>query len=98
MSAPHDVLAQHPRPIAQPRTTHPSTMPRVKLLSNGKYHVMVTTAASGYSRWDDLASTRGSEGRAGSTTYEIECRAARPGRRREPKREPGAGTEKCSSA
>ncbi|HEX7441511.1 MAG TPA: cyclic beta 1-2 glucan synthetase, partial [Caldimonas sp.] len=33
-------------------------MPRVKLLSNGTYHVMVTAAGSGYSRWHGLAVTR----------------------------------------
>ena len=34
------------------------TMPDVKLLSNGKYHVMVTADGSGYSRWNGLAVTR----------------------------------------
>ena len=33
-------------------------MPEVQLLSNGRYHVMVTNAGSGYSRWKDLAVTR----------------------------------------
>ena len=33
-------------------------MPDVKLLSNGKYHVMVTAEGSGYSRWNGLAVTR----------------------------------------
>ncbi|MBK6972485.1 MAG: cyclic beta 1-2 glucan synthetase [Sterolibacteriaceae bacterium] len=32
--------------------------PEVKLLSNGRYHVMVTNAGGGYSRWKDLAVTR----------------------------------------
>jgi hypothetical protein len=32
--------------------------PEVKLLSNGQYHVMVTNAGGGYSRWRDLAVTR----------------------------------------
>ncbi|MBI5860773.1 MAG: cyclic beta 1-2 glucan synthetase [Rhodocyclales bacterium] len=32
--------------------------PQVQLLSNGRYHVMVTNAGSGYSRWKDLAVTR----------------------------------------
>jgi len=35
-----------------------ATMPAVKLLSNGKYHVMVTAEGSGYSRWNGLAVTR----------------------------------------
>lgn len=32
--------------------------PEVHLLSNGRYHVMVSSAGSGYSRWRDLAVTR----------------------------------------
>ncbi|MCU1677899.1 MAG: cyclic beta 1-2 glucan synthetase, partial [Frankiales bacterium] len=32
--------------------------PEVHLLSNGRYHVVVTTAGGGYSRWRDLAVTR----------------------------------------
>jgi cyclic beta-1,2-glucan synthetase len=33
-------------------------MPEVQLLSNGRYHLMVTQAGGGYSRWKDLAVTR----------------------------------------
>jgi len=37
----------------------PDTMwPQVQLLSNGRYHVMVTNAGGGYSRWKDIAVTR----------------------------------------
>ncbi|MBI5017592.1 MAG: cyclic beta 1-2 glucan synthetase [Deltaproteobacteria bacterium] len=32
--------------------------PEVQLLSNGRYHVMVTNAGGGYSHWKDLAVTR----------------------------------------
>jgi cyclic beta-1,2-glucan synthetase len=32
--------------------------PQVQLLSNGSYHVMVTNAGGGYTRWKDLAVTR----------------------------------------
>ncbi len=32
--------------------------PEVQLLSNGRYHVAVTNAGGGYSRWKDLAVTR----------------------------------------
>jgi cyclic beta-1,2-glucan synthetase len=32
--------------------------PELQLLSNGSYHVMVTQAGGGYSRWKDLAVTR----------------------------------------
>ncbi|MEA3643243.1 MAG: glucoamylase family protein, partial [Lamprobacter sp.] len=39
-------------------TTPNSPHPEVQLLSNGRYHVMVTNAGGGYSRWQDLAVTR----------------------------------------
>ncbi|MEO8594678.1 MAG: glucoamylase family protein [Candidatus Solibacter sp.] len=32
--------------------------PEVQLLSNGRYHVMITNAGGGYSRWNELAVTR----------------------------------------
>ncbi|WP_291988007.1 glucoamylase family protein [Candidatus Accumulibacter sp. ACC007] len=35
-----------------------TAVPEVQLLSNGRYHVMVTHAGGGYSRWKDLAVTR----------------------------------------
>ncbi|MCX5805829.1 MAG: cyclic beta 1-2 glucan synthetase [Proteobacteria bacterium] len=39
--------------------TSPDTpVPEVQLLSNGRYHVMITNAGGGYSRWKDLAVTR----------------------------------------
>jgi len=38
---------------------NPNTpMPEVHLISNGQYHVMVTHAGGGYSRWQELALTR----------------------------------------
>ena len=33
-------------------------IPEVQLLSNGRYHVMITNAGGGYSRWNDMAVTR----------------------------------------
>ncbi len=37
----------------------PNTLiPEVQLLSNGRYHVVVTNAGGGYSRWKDIAVTR----------------------------------------
>lgn len=37
----------------------PNTLiPEVQLLSNGRYHVMVTNAGGGYCRWKDIALTR----------------------------------------
>ena len=38
------------------RTT--TAQPEVQLLSNGRYHVMVTSAGGSYSRWNNLAVTR----------------------------------------
>ncbi len=38
--------------------TPDTPLPEVQLLSNGRYHVMVTNAGGGYSRWKDLAVTR----------------------------------------
>ncbi len=35
-----------------------TTLPAVQLLSNGRYHVMVTNAGGGYSRWNNLAVSR----------------------------------------
>jgi cyclic beta-1,2-glucan synthetase len=35
-----------------------TAVPGVQLLSNGRYHVMLTNAGGGYSRWKDLAVTR----------------------------------------
>ncbi len=41
------------------RFTDPhSRAPEIQLLSNGRYHVMVTSAGGGYSRWKELAVTR----------------------------------------
>ncbi len=41
------------------RFNSPDTpQPEVQLLSNGRYHVMLTNAGGGYSRWKDLAVTR----------------------------------------
>ena len=44
-------------------TNHDTANPEVQLLSNGRYHVMVTNAGGGYSRWRDLAVTRWREDR-----------------------------------
>ncbi len=38
--------------------TPDTTMPEVQLLSNGRYHVMVTNAGGGYSRWNGLSVSR----------------------------------------
>lgn len=39
-------------------TTADTATPEVQLLSNGRYHVMVTNSGAGSSRWRDLAVTR----------------------------------------
>ncbi|MGK2861956.1 MAG: glucoamylase family protein, partial [Chitinophagaceae bacterium] len=38
--------------------TPDTAIPEVQLLSNGKYHVMVTNAGGGFSRWKNIALTR----------------------------------------
>ncbi len=60
---------KQPSPSTLPTLTHPKTStrvfnqpstryPQVQLLSNGRYHVMITQAGGGYSRWKHLAITR----------------------------------------
>ncbi len=44
-------------------TTPNTASPQVQSLSNGAYHVMITNAGGGYSRWRDLAVTRWREDR-----------------------------------
>ncbi len=39
-------------------STPDTASPEVQLLSNGRYHVMLTNAGAGYSRWKDVALTR----------------------------------------
>jgi cyclic beta-1,2-glucan synthetase len=39
-------------------TSPDTSKPEVQLLSNGRYHVMVTNAGGGYSRWKEMAVTR----------------------------------------
>ncbi len=56
------VSLDHVRELVPPATRHFSSphaaTPRVQLLSNGRYAVMITASGSGYSRWRDLAVTR----------------------------------------
>jgi cyclic beta-1,2-glucan synthetase len=53
-AVPDDVITALPRSL---HTPHHAT-PRTRLLSNGRYAVMLTAAGSGYSRWGELAVTR----------------------------------------
>ena len=50
----HDIEEMPIRVYTSPDTP----VPEVQLLSNGRYHVMITNAGGGYSRWKDLAVTR----------------------------------------
>ncbi|PKN34158.1 MAG: cyclic beta 1-2 glucan synthetase [Deltaproteobacteria bacterium HGW-Deltaproteobacteria-19] len=50
----HDAEEMPVRVYKSPDTS----IPEVQLLSNGRYHVMITNAGGGYSRWKDLAVTR----------------------------------------
>ncbi|HWJ06043.1 MAG TPA: glucoamylase family protein [Steroidobacteraceae bacterium] len=52
-----EVTAPPIRVIANPDTA----VPEVQLLSNGRYHVLVTAAGGGYSRWHETAVTRWQE-------------------------------------
>jgi cyclic beta-1,2-glucan synthetase len=57
LSAMHGIAGGPEAPVrvlASPDTP----IPEVQLLSNGRYHVMVTNAGGGSSRWKDLAVTR----------------------------------------
>ena len=60
-----DVVAEVPRPLAGSGesvmriSTNPNSgAPEVHFLSNGHYHVAISNAGGGYSRWGDLAVTR----------------------------------------
>ncbi|HET6256340.1 MAG TPA: glucoamylase family protein [Puia sp.] len=50
----NDYVEKATRSFTDIHTAHPE----VQLLSNGRYHVMVTNAGGGYSKWKDLALTR----------------------------------------
>jgi cellobiose phosphorylase len=47
-------------PVSEMRVinTSDTALPEVQLLSNGRYHVMVSNAGGGYSRWNEYAVTR----------------------------------------
>ncbi|MBN1609943.1 MAG: carbohydrate-binding protein, partial [Polyangiaceae bacterium] len=51
-------MAPRQEPDVRVFTTPNTPVPEVHLLSNGRYHVMVSAAGGGYSRWNDLAVTR----------------------------------------
>ncbi|MEK7271232.1 MAG: glucoamylase family protein, partial [Planctomycetota bacterium] len=68
-------------PFLRAFTTPKTTIPEVHLLSNGRYHVMVSAAGSGYSRWNDLAITRWREDPT-SDAFGIFCYVGEPATRR----------------
>ena len=51
----HSVPAEAEVRVIRTPTT---AIPEVQLLSNGRYHVMITNSGSGYSRWKDITVTR----------------------------------------
>jgi cellobiose phosphorylase len=63
---------QASEPITRSFTNPNTPIPEVHLLSNGRYHVMVSAAGAGYSRYNDLAITRWREDPT-SETYGVFC-------------------------
>ncbi len=62
-SAPEELPESHriadgPGPSVRVFHSPNTSVPEVQLLSNGKYHVVVSNAGGGYSRWKDMAVTR----------------------------------------
>ena len=53
-----DIVTTAAEPEIRIIDTPNTPIPEVQLLSNGKYHVMVTNSGGGYSRWKDIAITR----------------------------------------
>ncbi|WP_341675297.1 glucoamylase family protein [Niveibacterium sp. SC-1] len=54
----HDMSLEADAPPIRVYTRADMAVPAVQLLSNGRYHVMLTHAGGGYSRWRELAVTR----------------------------------------
>ncbi|MCM1512292.1 MAG: cyclic beta 1-2 glucan synthetase [Oxalobacter formigenes] len=64
-AAPSHIMSRQAslQPVAPNRIyrTANTPKPEIQLLSNGNYHVMLTNAGAGYSRWKDLAISRWQE-------------------------------------
>jgi len=85
------VRAEEVKAATEVRITAPQTprrsitahtaAPQVQILSNGRYSVMITSAGSGYSRWNELSVTRWREDRTlddhGSYIYLRDTQAGR---------------------
>lgn len=52
------ISAKRPEASMRVFNTPNTRVPKVQLLSNGRYHLVLTQAGGGYSRWKDLALTR----------------------------------------
>jgi len=59
----HQMVFSAPEAPIRVFTSPDTSNPEAHLLSNGRYHVMITNAGGGYSRWKDLAVTRWREDR-----------------------------------
>ncbi|MFZ1982100.1 MAG: glucoamylase family protein [Smithella sp.] len=62
-TSPPELASSHKEPIGMESpvrifNTPDTTIPEIQLLSNGRYHIMLTNAGGGYSRWKDIALTR----------------------------------------
>ena len=62
-TSPAELAETHKEPLSAETSmrvfkTHDTAVPEVQLLSNGRYHLMVTNSGGGYSRWKDIALTR----------------------------------------
>lgn len=57
------INTQHSAAVSPARVikTYDTPIPEVQILSNGKYHLMITNAGGGYSRWRGLSLTRWQE-------------------------------------
>ncbi|MGP8153316.1 MAG: GH36-type glycosyl hydrolase domain-containing protein [Smithella sp.] len=62
-TAPPELASSHKEPVSIENpvrifNTPDTIIPEIQLLSNGRYHIMLTNAGGGYSRWKDIALTR----------------------------------------
>ena len=51
-------VPENNNPAIRVINTPDTPVPELQLLSNGRYHVMITNAGGGYSRWKDISLTR----------------------------------------
>ena len=58
LSQPLLVTTADEGPVSRTFSNPGTPLPEVHLLSNGRYHLMISNAGAGYSRWNNLAVTR----------------------------------------